>query len=127
MEAPAPTALIVDDKASERIAARRMLQRLGWKSVPVTSGEKAIEQLRQRRFDLVLLDLEMPGLGGEETCRRIRAQLAMADVAIVACIAHGVPGEREKLRESGFDSVLVKPVAFEDLRRLCVELGHAGR
>ena len=127
MSPPQPIALIVDDAARDRNIARTMLTRLGWDCLPVTSGAAAIERLRQRPFDLVLLDLQMPGLSGEETCARIRGELALTDLAVVACTAQAMPDERAQLRSNGFDSVLVKPLSFEDVRRLCVELGHSAR
>jgi CheY-like chemotaxis protein len=126
-EDPPPIALIVDDTARDRNIARRMLKRLGWDALPVLSGTAAIEQLRHRRFDLVLLDLSLPGLSGEETCARIRNELALADLPVVACTTQSMPDESAQLIAGGFDGVLVKPLSFDDVRRLCVELGHAGR
>jgi len=115
----APVALIVDDNAVNRNVTGQMLRRLGWTSVQVESGALALEQLRARRFDLMLLDLRMQDMDGEETCRRIRADLGLADLTIVAYTAHGMEDDRERILSAGFDRLLIKPIFLDDLRGLC--------
>ena len=68
---------------------------------------------------------ESPGSSGAATCARIRHELGLAELPVVACTRQTLPDEEASLRAAGFDGVLVKPLSFEDLRRLCVELGHA--
>ena len=122
-EAPAaPVALIVDDNAVNRNVTGQMLRRLGWTSVQVDSGSCALEQLRSRPFDLLLLDLRMQDMDGEETCRRIRSELGLRDLPIVAYTAHGMEDDRERILAAGFDRMLIKPIFLDDLRTLCAEV-----
>ncbi|GAP38073.1 response regulator [Piscinibacter sakaiensis] len=117
----APTCLVVDDNRLNTGLAGHMLQRLGWRSVAVSDGVEALREVAARRFDLVLLDLRMPGLGGEEVCRRIREDLGERRLPVVAYTAHGMPEERQRMLEAGFSGLLIKPISMEDLRAVCDE------
>jgi len=117
-----PLALIVDDNAVNRNVTGQMLRRLGWTSVQVESGLLALEQLKTRTFDLLLLDLRMQDMDGEETCRRIRKDLGLTDLTIVAYTAHGMEDDRERILAAGFDRMLIKPIFLDDLRTLCADV-----
>jgi len=117
-----PLALIVDDNAVNRNVTGQMLRRLGWASVQVESGMLALEQLRTRVFDMLLLDLRMQDMDGEETCRRIRNDLGLKDLTIVAYTAHGMEDDRERILDAGFDRMLIKPIFLDDLRTLCAHV-----
>ena len=66
------TILIIDDEPQIRRVLRASMQSQGAKVIDVQSGEEALEQLRTQSVDLILLDMNMPGMGGLETCRAIR-------------------------------------------------------
>ncbi len=95
------------------------LKRLGWDTEICDDGSSALELLRTRRFGLVLLDLRMPSLSGEQVCRRIRDELGLRDLNVVAYTAHGMPEERERMLATGFNSLLIKPISFQDVKELC--------
>jgi CheY-like chemotaxis protein len=117
-----PLALVVDDNAVNRSVTGHMLRKLGWSSVQVESGERALQELRARRFDLMLLDLRMQDMDGEETCRRARSELGLRDLKIVAYTAHGMEDDRGRILAAGFDRMLIKPIFLDDLRALCGEI-----
>jgi CheY-like chemotaxis protein len=117
-------ALVVDDNALNSKLASVFLKRLGWDTEVCGSGAAALEILGARRFALVLLDLRMPALPGEQVCRRIRDELGLRDLHIVAYTAHGMPEERERMLACGFDALLIKPISFQDVKQLCEEVGH---
>jgi len=117
--AAAPVALIVDDNAVNRSVTGHMLRKIGWSSVQVESGSLALELLRERSFDLLLLDLRMQDMDGEETCRRIRSELGLKHLKVVAYTAHGMEDDRERILAAGFDRMLIKPIFLDDLRALC--------
>ena len=121
MEASEHIALVVDDNEINRKLVQHMLRRLGWQTVAADSGLRALDLLRERVFDLVLLDLRMPNLSGEQTCRRIRDDLGQTETWTVAYTAHGMPAERARMLASGFDDLLIKPVSFDDLRETCAK------
>jgi len=75
--------LIVDDERPTRFLMERELPRAGFQVTPAESGEEALERLREREFDVVLLDLKMPGMGGMEALRRIRESGATAEVVVL--------------------------------------------
>ncbi len=114
-----PTALIVDDNQLNTHLARHMFKRLGWQAEVASSGASALVLLGQRSFDLVLLDLRMPGLDGEEVCRRIRNDLGQATLPVIAYTAHGMPEERERMLANGFSGLLIKPISLADVRQVC--------
>ncbi len=114
-----PTALIVDDNQLNTHLARHMFKRLGWQAEVASSGAAALALLGQRSFDLVLLDLRMPGLDGEEVCRRIRNDLGHTTLPVIAYTAHGMPEERERMLASGFSGLLIKPISLADVRQVC--------
>ena len=116
-------ALVVDDNQLNSGLAGHMLKRLGWRSVPAANGREALSLLAEHDFDLVLLDLRMPDMSGEEVCRRIREDLGNTSLPIVAYTAHGMPEERNRMLQAGFSGLLIKPISFDDVRRVCLEFG----
>jgi len=121
----ARTALIVDDNALNSKLVSVFLKRLDWETEVCDSGFVALARLRERRYGLVLLDLRMPGLSGEQVCRRIREEPGLDDLPVVAYTAHGMPEERERMLAAGFSALLIKPISFQDVKQLCGTLAHA--
>lgn len=114
-----PLALVVDDNALNGRLASTLLQRLGWRAQVAQDGPQALELLERQRFDLLLLDLRMPQLDGEEVCRRVRNELRLSTLPVVAYTAHGLRHEREALCAAGFDDLLPKPTTFNDMQLIC--------
>lgn len=115
-------ALVVDDNQLNSNLVAAFLRKLGWTPEVVDSGQRALETLQQRSFDLVLLDLRMPNLGGEEVCRRIREDLGLDQLRVVAYTAHGMPEEKQRMLAAGFSGLLIKPISFADVKAMCDEL-----
>lgn len=115
-----PVGLVVDDEGDFREFLARAFASIGWEGVAVDSGEEALAELASRRFDVVLLDLVMPGMSGVETFREIRRLEPDAYVVIVT----GYPDSdlmAEALQIGPF-GVMRKPVTLQELR---VVLSHA--
>src|ERR1700758_2183868 len=106
-------ALLVDDEPSFRRVLRTCLATSGFTFHEVTCGEEALEILAHRSFDLVLLDLNMPGIGGMETCREIRALLPK--VGIVMITVRDAESDMVKAFEYGADDYLTKPIRFREM------------
>lgn len=104
--------LVVDDNALNCRLLAVLLERAGHRVVTVPSGEAALERLAAEPFDLVLMDMQMPGMDGLETTRRIRAlpDPARAATPVVAVTANAMAGDARRCRESGMDGYLTKPV-----------------
>ncbi|BCX17721.1 MAG: hypothetical protein KatS3mg117_1403 [Geminicoccaceae bacterium] len=104
--------LVVDDNALNCRLLAILLERAGHRVVTVGSGEAALERLAAEPFDLVLMDMQMPGLDGLETTRRIRAlpDPVRAATPVVAVTANAMAGDEGRCREAGMDGYLTKPV-----------------
>jgi signal transduction histidine kinase len=117
-EPPAETApgprrrvLVVDDVAPNRMVARILLEGAGHEVALATDGAEAVEAVRQGGFDLVLMDIHMPGMDGLEATRRIRAEEAgRRRVPIVALSADALREQVEQCRAAGMDGHLAKPL-----------------
>jgi len=108
-----PNTLLVDDEASFRRALKTSLSASGYATEEARTGEEALEILRRRSFDLVLLDINMPGIGGVKTCREIRAQLL--DIGIVMVSVRDAENDLVQALEAGADDYITKPVRFREL------------
>lgn len=117
------TALVVDDHPTNRLIASALLRSVGWQATEAESGEAALALSGEHAFRLVLLDISMPGLSGEETCARLRATPQGAAMHIVAYTAHAFPEDRERLLANGFDDTLIKPISRQRIEELITHLG----
>jgi CheY-like chemotaxis protein len=115
---PPHRVLIIDDNAVNRRMAQVMFQKLGWHAETLASGEGALLHLAAHRYDLVLLDISMPGMNGLEVCQRIRADRALAGLRVIAYTAHALPEEQQRFLAGGFDDVLVKPTSSRAVQEL---------
>jgi len=104
--------LLVEDERSIRDAVTAYLEREGYWVTPVADGAEALEQAGRKAFDLVVLDLNLPKVPGEEVCRRIRDN---SDVPIIMLTAKGAEEERIRGFEIGADDYLVKPFSPREL------------
>ncbi|MCG8080344.1 MAG: transporter substrate-binding domain-containing protein [Candidatus Thiodiazotropha taylori] len=102
--------LLVEDNVINQQVARELLEKLGLLVVVVSSGEEALKKIKEVNFDLVFMDLQMPGLDGLETTRRVRNELKNTYVRIIAMTAHAMRGDRERCLAAGMDDYLSKPI-----------------
>ncbi len=107
--------LTVDDNAFNRDVIRQRLESYGFTVTEAESGERALTLLSEKSFDLVLLDLLMPGLDGFDTLARIRDLPSAQGMPVVALTAAVQEQTERRAREAGFDAVLIKPVSDRDL------------
>lgn len=125
-------ALVVDDVPVNRQLAAAFLARLGWNVADADGGRKALEWLdRNPSVDLVLLDIGMPDLSGEDVCRELRGDPRFAELAVVAYTAHALPADVERILTTGFNAILIKPISLQMMRDVIgglfpVETGKSG-
>ena len=110
--------LAVDDDASGLAAIRQMLAQKGYEVAAVESGEEALRLVAGEAFDLVVLDVMMPGLSGFEVCRRIREDPRNRDVPVIFLTGKGDSMDVYAAQEAGSDLYLVKPVLATKLLNL---------
>jgi CheY-like chemotaxis protein len=105
--------LLAEDNAVNQRVALRMLQKMGHEVVVAVNGRTTVDAVMQRRFDLVLMDVQMPEMDGFEATAAIRAlekQLRRDSTPVVAMTAHAMAGDRELCLSSGMDDYLAKPI-----------------
>ena len=114
-------ALVVDDHPTNRLLGRTLLGKMGWIAAEAESGELALEVASKTQFSLNLLDISMPGMSGEETCKHLRALPGGSSIRIIAYTAHAFPEERDSFIAAGFDEILVKPINRKRLEELIAD------
>ncbi|MGD0580083.1 MAG: response regulator [Bryobacteraceae bacterium] len=114
-EATRPAILIADDNRISLRVLGSVLSRAGFEVLAVESGEAAVRALGTRRFDVVLLDILMPGLDGGAATARIRMLPECASIPILGITAGVTEELRESCRRSGMDAILGKPVNASEL------------
>jgi two-component system KDP operon response regulator KdpE len=98
--------LVVDDDPQIRRVMRVTLMGQGYEVDDAKDGEGALEKLRAHRFDLVLLDMNMPGMGGLEACREIRSQ---SEIAIIMLTVRDSEADKVEALDAGADDYITKP------------------
>ena len=106
------TILLIDDEPQIRRVLRASLASKGARVLDVSSGEEAIELLRRETVDLVLLDLNMPGMGGFAVCAAIRSAW---DVPIIVVTVRESDQDKVQALDSGADDYVTKPFSFDEL------------
>ncbi len=104
--------LVVDDEPQLRRVLRSTLSTLGFVVADAETGEAALELLREEKFDLILLDINMPGLSGLETCRAIRAR---SDVSILMLTVRDRAEDKIEALDAGADGYVTKPFDVNEL------------
>ena len=113
-----PWVLVVDDNAVNVRVMLGFLRAIGMHGEARMSGREALELLASRRFDAVLMDLQMPEIDGFETTRRLRLREASARTPVIAVTASSFSGQRERCLEAGMDDFLAKPFSARELARV---------
>ncbi len=108
--------LLAEDNAVNQMVATRMCERLGYSIETADDGLQAVAKATDAPYDLILMDISMPGLDGVQATEQIRAALPVEECPrIVAFTAHALAGDRELYLNSGMDGYLTKPIRMEDL------------
>jgi CheY-like chemotaxis protein len=109
------TVLVVEDNEDNLFTLRQILARRPLEIVTAHSGRQAIERCRQQAPDLIIMDVQMPGMTGLQATGAIRALPGGAQIPIVALTAQAMKGDRERILAAGCDAYLSKPVQPNEL------------
>ncbi len=104
--------LVVDDEPQIRRVLRTALALQGYEVFDARTGEEALQAIREQRYDLLLLDVNMPGMGGLEACREIRAT---SEVAIIMLTVRNSEAEKVAALDAGADDYITKPFGMPEL------------
>jgi two-component system cell cycle response regulator DivK len=118
--------LIVEDNDKNLKLVRDVLQVKGYETVEAGTAEDGIELARQRKPDLVLMDIQLPGMNGIEALKVLRADASTARIPVIAVTASVMQQDRNLITEAGFDGYIGKPInlkEFIDTVRAMLERG----
>jgi two-component system sensor histidine kinase BarA len=121
--------LTVDDHPDNLKLIQALVHELGAEADTALSGRIALTYLKERRYDLIFMDIQMPEMNGIETTEVIRRWESQEDLEatpIVALTAHAMVNEREALMQAGFNDYLIKPVTEQTLRMIMSKWTHRG-
>ncbi len=104
--------LLVEDNPDNQLLALHLLQKRGYNVLVANNGREALALVEKHRFDLILMDIQMPEMGGLEATAaiRLRERAGTPRIPIVALTAHALPGDREICLAAGMDDYLTKPI-----------------
>jgi two-component system cell cycle response regulator DivK len=125
----APRVLIVDDNAMNIAIAQVVLLAEKFEVETAADGVEAMQKVASFRPDLILMDIQMPGLDGLEVTRRLKADAATRQIRIVAFTAFAMRGDEAKMRAAGCDGYLSKPIdvqKFGTQVRACLQASVGG-
>ncbi|MEP6620559.1 MAG: response regulator [bacterium] len=124
------TVAVVEDNADNRLLLQAILDGL-YEVVEYENGIDALAGLSANLPDLVLLDISLPGMDGNEILARIRADEHLMRLPVIALTAHAMAGDREKYLSAGFNDYITKPIVDEQLllnaMEKWIDAGHDGQ
>jgi len=108
------TVLIVEDNDKNMKLARDVLQAKGYQTLEAETGEEGVRLAKERKPDLVLMDIQLPGINGIEAFKQIRADPKTARIPVVALTASVTPTDRSQITAAGFDAFVGKPINLKE-------------
>lgn len=108
--------LAIEDNLSNMILISRVVEAEGYELLQAEDGTTALDVLAREKPDLILLDINIPGIHGLELAGRLKADDRLADVPLIATTANVLQGDRERCLEAGCDDYLPKPLDIRELR-----------
>ena len=108
------TVLIVEDNEKNMKLARDILQAKGYATVEAETGEEGVKLAKEKKPDLVLMDIQLPGINGIEAFKQIRADESTAKIPVVALTASVTPTDRSQITAAGFDAFISKPINLKE-------------
>ena len=117
--------LVVDDHPVNRMVVRLLIEPLGCEVTELGDGASALEHLAKLPFDMVLMDVNMPGMGGLEATRRIRGELGLAGLPIIAFTGETLESQVAECRAAGMNAQVAKPIDADELIATIADLAKA--
>ncbi len=113
--------LVVEDNETNRKLVREVLQFRGFEVAEAGTAEDGLEMARARTPDLILMDIQLPGMDGITALKHLRADPSTSEIPVVALTASAMPDEREEILAAGFDIYETKPISVKRLQELVQE------
>ena len=107
--------LIVEDQEDNRKILRDVLSRAGYDLIEAFNGEDAVRLAQSEQADLILMDIQLPGIDGYEATRRIKATVDLRPIPIIAVTSYALSGDEAQARAAGCDAYVAKPFSPREL------------
>ena len=101
--------LVIEDHEDNRRILRDLLTSAGYESIEAVTGEEGVALAETHRPDLILMDIQLPGLDGYEATRRIKANPALRHIPVIAVTSYALSGDEVKAKAAGCDAYVTKP------------------
>jgi two-component system cell cycle response regulator DivK len=107
--------LVVEDQPDNRQILRDLLTSADFEVIEAVDGEAGLAAAAEHRPDLILMDIQLPGIDGYEATRRLKGDAALRDVPVIAVTAHALSGAEQEARAAGCDGYISKPISPRQL------------
>ena len=108
------TVLVVEDNPANMTLATFLLKSAGYAVLSATDAEAGLALARREQPDLVLMDIQLPGMDGLEACAILKKDLGTRDIPVIALTALAMKGDEERIRAAGCDGYIAKPLAYRE-------------
>jgi two-component system cell cycle response regulator DivK len=108
------TVLVVEDNPANMTLATFLLKSAGYAVLSATDAEAGLALARREQPDLVLMDIQLPGMDGLEACAILKKSDATRDIPVIALTALAMKGDEERIRAAGCDGYIAKPLAYRE-------------
>lgn len=105
------TVMIVEDNELNMKLFNDLLRAKGYDTLPMRNGFEALEMLKQRQPDLIIMDVQLPEISGLEVTRRIKQDEGLKHIPVIAVTAFAMKGDEERIRQGGCEGYLSKPIS----------------
>ena len=112
------TILVAEDNSMNAELLRAILEAKGYRVLCVAKGDEAVKVALKKKPDLILMDLQLPGIDGYEATRRIKSNKETKNIPVIAVTAHALKGDREKAIDAGCDDYIKKPIDTREVPEL---------
>lgn len=106
--------LVVEDTPTNKDLVLEILNGEGFNTHGAEDGAEAISKTQKELYDLILMDIKLPGMDGTEAARAIKSNCAYKDVPVIALTAYAMKGDKERILTAGFDDYISKPIDVPD-------------
>lgn len=107
--------MVVEDNEKNRKLMRVILKAKGFNVIEATTGEEALGILKNQKPDIILMDIQLPGVDGLTLTKQIKADATCSVIPIIAVTAHAMKGDEQKILDAGCDGYISKPVNTQEL------------
>jgi two-component system cell cycle response regulator DivK len=107
--------LIIEDNAANMKLASFLVEKAGHTALAAGDAESGLTLARERHPDLILLDIQLPGMDGMEAIRLLKADESTREISVIALTALAMKGDEERIRNAGFDGYVAKPIRYQEL------------